>query len=35
MHDGTRAFFQIQDIFQYFKAFKTEILISIHWLGKY
>ena len=26
MRDGTRAFFQLQDIFHYFRAFKTEIL---------
>ena len=26
MRDGTRAFFQIQDIFHYFRAFETEIL---------
>ena len=26
MRDGTRAFFQIQGIFHYFRAFKTEIL---------
>ena len=26
MRDGTCAFFQIQGIFQYFRAFKTEIL---------
>ena len=26
MRDGTHAFFQIQDIFHYFRAFKTEIL---------
>ena len=26
MRDGTRAFFQIQGIFHYFKVFKTEIL---------
>ena len=26
MRDGTRSFFQIQGIFQYFRAFKTEIL---------
>ena len=29
MRDGTRAFFQIRDIFHYFRAFKTEIL-QIH-----
>ena len=26
MRDGTRAFFQIQGNFHYFRAFKTEIL---------
>ena len=26
MRDGTRAFFQIRGIFNYFRAFKTEIL---------
>ena len=26
MRDGTHAFFQIQGIFHYFRAFKTEIL---------
>ena len=26
MRDGTRAFFQMQGIFHYFRAFKTEIL---------
>ena len=26
MRDGTRAFFQIQGIFHYFRVFKTEIL---------
>ena len=26
MRDGTRVFFQIQGIFHYFRAFKTEIL---------
>ena len=26
MRDGTRDFFQIQGIFHYFRAFKTEIL---------
>ena len=26
MRDGTRAFLQIQGIFHYFRAFKTEIL---------
>ena len=26
MRDGTRAFFQIQGIFHYFRAFKTGIL---------
>ena len=26
MRDGTRFFFQIQGIFHYFRAFKTEIL---------
>ena len=26
MRDGMRAFFQLQDIFHYFRAFKTEIL---------
>ena len=26
MRDDTRAFFQIQGIFHYFRAFKTEIL---------
>ena len=26
MRDGTHAFFQLQDIFPYFRAFKTEIL---------
>ena len=25
MRDGTRAYFQIQGIFHYFRAFKTEI----------
>ena len=29
MRDGTRNFFQIRDIFHYFRAFKTEIL-QIH-----
>ena len=26
MRNGARAFFQIRDIFHYFRAFKTEIL---------
>ena len=26
MRDGTRTFFQLQGIFHYFRAFKTEIL---------
>ena len=32
MHDGTHAFLQIQGIFHYFRAFKTEIL-HIHSLS--
>ena len=34
MRDGTRAFFQIQGIFHYFRAFKTEILHIYSLIGQ-
>ena len=34
MRDGTRAFFQIQDIFHYFRAFDTEILHIYSLIGQ-